>query len=416
MREWEEVLISCLLNKPKLLSEIKDKLKPEYFEYEDLKNVYQAMIETPDYTTIILANKLKCKPYDLMSYEQIVLIPSKLQVYGCGKLIVESYKSRKTQEILKLEDTSQIPQLLKEIQELDFEEEKEVDVSEEFLKNAEDVYAGRPDLRIIATGFQNIDEIIGGVKNGELVIIGARPSCGKTTIAMNIAYNIAKEKKKVLFFSIEMPTIDLHDRLVKSITDISIYRDCDFEKVIRTSKAIQERLPLKIIDKAGIKIEDLVYKSKLEKEKNGVDVVFIDHLGILSTNQHFKNRYEQITHISCQLKILAKELDCPVISLCQLSRGVENRDIKAPNMADLRDSGSIEQDADLVCFLHNPEYYLRQREPDNKNSKEYDEWHLAMQELQGKAQFVIAKNRRGRTGKAKLYTKLDVCKFIDRFE
>ena len=212
---------------------------------------------------------------------------------------------------------------------------------------------------------------------------------------------MAKDKKNVLFCSLEMGKVELHERLLKSITKINNYKNMsqeDFEKIIKTSNAIKDRLPLTIYDKPGMTIENIIYKAKQGK----YDVIVVDHLSILRSVQKFKSRYEEVSYLSSRLKVLARETNSPVICLCQLSRALEGREIKAPNMSDLRDSGSIEQDADLIFFIYRPEYHLKDKEPDDKDSDAYYKWEEEMQKVRGKACLILAKNRRGYTGRFNL--------------
>ena len=416
MKEFEDLFIANLIKQPSLISEIVDKFKPEYILNDNIKKLYSYMIENQDFNLMKMAKDLNIKPSELIKIEDSLMFARKDELFFICYTLLENYKTIKMREALDSGDKKLLKIVIEDLKDLKFDNEDVIDESEEFLKNEEDRVAGRPDLRLVKTGFNNIDDIIEGVRKSELMIIGARPSAGKTTLGMNIACNMAKEKNKILFFSIEMSKIEMHKKMVYSLTDIAKPNQQNFEKIIKSSKYIKDKFPLKIIDKAGISIEELVYKAKVEKEKNGVDCIFVDHLAILTSNKNFKSRYELITYISFQLKILAKDLDIPVVALAQLSRGVEQREIKSPNMADLRDSGSIEQDADLICFIHNPEYYLRQREPDDKNSKEWNDWSNNMDKFKGKAQFVVSKNRRGRNGVAKLRTRFEVSKFVDRYE
>ena len=222
-----------------------------------------------------------------------------------------------------------------------------------------------------------------------------------TTYGMNLAYNMSKGGHKVLFCSLEMGAIELHERLVKSITKITDYREMtssDFDRIAKTSRAIKERLPLIIYDKAGMTIEDIICKCK---DTDGLDVVIIDHLAILKSTKNFKSKYELVSYLTSRLKQLARELDKPVICLCQLNRGLEGRDIKSPTLADARDSGSVEEDGDIVAFIYRPEYHLSQREPDDETSQDHLKWENEMDAVRGKAEFIIAKNRRGYTGKFK---------------
>jgi replicative DNA helicase len=171
-----------------------------------------------------------------------------------------------------------------------------------------------------------------------------------------------------------------------------------WEKLINTSKELYNSTPLTIYDRAGMTIEDIFRKTYQKKP----DIVFVDHLSILRTTKNFTgNRYAEVSYLTGQLKILAREMDIPVVCLCQLNRQVEGRTIKAPNLSDLRDSGSIEQDADIVSFIYRPEYHLRLNEPDD-GTKEHTEWQVELEKVKGKGYWIIAKNRRGYLGRFEL--------------
>lgn len=235
-----------------------------------------------------------------------------------------------------------------------------------------------------------------------------------TSLGMNLAYNISKNGHKVLFCSCEMGAVELHERLVKSITKITDYKKIssdEFNEIVKTSKYLKDELPLKIYDKAGMTIEDIVCKCKEET----FDVVVVDHLAILKSAKTFKSKYELVSYLSSRLKQLAREFDIPVICLCQLNRALEGRDIKSPTMADIRDSGSVEEDGDIVAFIYRPEYHLQQRKPDNETSKEYSDWENEMNMVKGKAEFIIAKNRRGYTGRFKLKFDGETYTFSERY-
>ena len=416
MEEFENLFVANIIKQPSIIADISDKFKPEYIFNDYVKKIYSYMLEHQDFNLMKMAKDLNIKPTELLKIESSLMFVKKDELFFICYTLLENYKTVKMREALDNGDKKLLKVVIEDLKDLSFDNDDNYDESEEFIKAEEDIVAGRPDLRLIKTGFNTIDDIIGGVRKSELIVIGARPAAGKTTLGLNIACNIAKEKKNVLFFSIEMSKFEMHKKLVRSLTETTRTTEENFNKVIKSSKYIKEKFTLKINDKAGISVEELIYKSKIEKEKNGVDLIVVDHIGILTSNKSFKSRYELITYVSFQLKILAKELDVPVIALCQLSRGVEQRELKAPNMADLRDSGSIEQDADLICFIHNPEYYLKQREPDDKSSKEWDKWSEQMDKFKDKAQFVIVKNRRGVSGTAKLRTRFNINKFFDRYE
>lgn len=397
----EEILfISCLLNKPSELEAAASKIKPEYLQDSFCRSIYEAMLELGTYSTPVLAKHLNINISKLIEIEGHIVIFIKLQFEGYCYVIFENYKHREIKRLATQEEVD--IERLNELQNLTFFEEPAVDESDEFLKNVQDRYEGKSDNRNIKTGFFAIDSKIGGFRYSEAIFIGGRPGSGKTSLGLNIAYNIAKEKKTVLFFSLEMGRIELHDRLVKSITKINNYEKMtqeDFYKVIKTSRAIKERLPLKVFDKAGMTLEDIFYKAKKEKQK---DAIIIDHLSILHSRRYFKSKYEEVSYISGKIKELARLLDIPVICLCQLNRALESRDLKAPTMADIRDSGTVEQDGDIIAFVYRPEYHLKDKEPDDKNSKAHSDWEEKMNEVRGKAQFIIAKNRRGFVGRVNL--------------
>ena len=394
----ERVLIGMLLNNPKFIDRVISKVKPEYFIENAMGNIYEELINGDTNPTEI-SHKCRIPLKEIIDLQSIQQFVTKELVDGYGYYIFEQHKKIEISRLLKEEpvDIDSIEQIQKQT----FFDEEERDESEEYLKNVEERFSGKTDTRNIPTGFSNIDSKIEGFRNSELIFIGGRPGSGKSSIGLNIAYNMSKDGHKVLFCSLEMGAIELHERLVKSITKITDYREMtssDFERLAKTSRAIKERLPLIIYDKAGMTIEDIICKCK---DTEGLDVVIIDHLAILKSTKNFKSKYELVSYLTSRLKQLARELDKPVICLCQLNRGLEGRDIKSPTLADARDSGSVEEDGDIVAFIYRPEYHLSQREPDDENSQDHLKWENEMDAVRGKAEFIIAKNRRGYTGKFK---------------
>lgn len=385
MKDYEYALVSCLLNQPKYKVYI-SLLKGSMFEDESLGYIYDN-IEPNDDLSKIAKKCEKIKFTNLLEIQNLIPIPTEINVKGYAGLVLDDYKTREIKKIPTLSlDDAEIE--IKRLKGLTFYPESKENPAKEFLQDLERIYQGLPDLSNIKTGFYKIDELIRGFRKSELIILGGRPAMGKSTIGLNIAYNMAKDKKNVVFYSLEMATKDLHKRLVKAETGIENLFNItqqDFEKCINASNDI-EKLPLKIYDKADVTVEDIYAHSMKLKAINKIDIMFIDHLSILKSRKSYKSRYEEISDISRQLKVIAKDLDVPVVALCQLNRGVESRDVKIPTMADLRDSGSIEQDADLICFIHRPEYYTLQRNEEPKP------------EEKGKALFSVCKNRRGGVG------------------
>lgn len=401
MNVEESALISCLLASPERICLVDGKIKPEYFEDTSIRNIYTAILEL-DKKDLVSISKFTKHPLENL-IELANAFPKvddqKINTYGFG--VLEQWKKRRRQELILSGETEELADKLKEIDNITFFDDVTVNASEVFLKNAEDRYTGKEDLRNIKTYFYPVDEKIKGFRKSELIIIGGRPGSGKTTLGMNVAYRMAKQGKKVLFCSLEMSEVELHERIVKSITGIYDFENMDstqWEKLINTSKELYNYTPLMIYDKAGMTIEDVFRKTYQKKP----DIVFVDHLSILRTTKNFTgNRYAEVSYLTGQLKILAREMDIPVVCLCQLNRQVEGRTIKAPNLSDLRDSGSIEQDADIVSFIYRPEYHLRLNEPDD-GTKEHTEWQVELEKVKGKGYWIIAKNRRGYLGRFEL--------------
>lgn len=404
MIETEEyAFISCLLSKPELIDRVSSKIKPEYFSDGTCRNIYATMLDLGSFNLPLVGKKLKEKITfkDLLDIESMINVVTPNVIDGYGYYILENWKQSEIKKILSCDNIDDISSRIDDLKQITYFEEDEEDESKACLMSIERRFRGERDERAIPTGFASLDAKIDGFRKTELVIIGARPGVGKTVLGVNIAYNMAKDKKNVLFCSLEMGKVELHERLLKSITKINNYKNMsqeDFEKIIKTSNAIKERLPLTIYDKPGMTIENIIYKAKQGK----YDVIVVDHLSILRSVQKFKSRYEEVSYLSSRLKVLARETNSPVICLCQLNRALEGREIKAPNMSDLRDSGSIEQDADLIFFIYRPEYHLKDKEPDDKDSDAYYKWEEEMQKVRGKACLILAKNRRGYTGRFNL--------------
>ncbi len=237
----------------------------------------------------------------------------------------------------------------------------------------------------ISTGLRDVDQRMGGLQRSDLLVLAGRPAMGKTSLATNIAFNIAKawraERQEngelksvdggiVGFFSLEMSADQLATRIVAEQSSISSYKirqgritESDFARLTDVAAQI-EKLPLYIDQTGGISIAQLMARARRLKRQKGLDVLFIDYLQLLSgSSKNNQNRVQELTEITTGLKALAKELNVPIVALSQLSRQVENRDDKRPQLSDLRESGSIEQDADVVMFVYREEYYLKAKEP-----------------------------------------------------
>lgn len=260
-------------------------------------------------------------------------------------------------------------------------------------------------IRGIPSGFRQLDRITGGLQKSDLVIIAARPSMGKTTFAMNIAEHVAVEENRVVgVFSLEMSKEQLVDRLISSIGRVDAWKlrngqlnEQDMSNLIQAQAQLAEA-PLFIDDAGMASVMEVRAKARRLQAEHGLDLIVIDYLQLMTgtSNKNGDNRVQEVSEISRGLKALAKEINCPIIALSQLSRAVEARNDKRPMLSDLRESGSIEQDADMVMFLYREDYY-------NKNKEEHD--HLV--------EVIISKHRNGPTGDIKLSTQLQYSRFYD---
>jgi replicative DNA helicase len=294
-------------------------------------------------------------------------------------------------------------------------------VSERAMAEANEAYARGPGLVGLSTGFQRIDDALGGLMKTNLIILGGRPGAGKTALSTNIGLSVARElqqRKKeggkigrVGFFSLEMKKEQLVRRIfadVSGVPDWKVRRGfATEEEMTRWIDAQRElrTIPFDIDDTSGLTIGQLRIRARNLKKRRGLELLIVDYLQLLAGSDKGRrdnNRVQEITEITTGLKELAKELDIPIIALSQLSRRVEERDDKRPMLSDLRESGSIEQDADQVLFVYRDEYYLERSEPEPTDKKR-QEWEVSMGYARDRMELIAAKVRNGRVGKRNLY-------------
>ena len=298
----------------------------------------------------------------------------------------------------------------------------------------------------ITTGLDGVNAKTGGLHHSDLLILAGRPGMGKTALATNIAFNaaqryirdqedgIAAEKSAgaaVAFFSLEMSSDQLATRILAENSGISSENlrmgkisQQDFRNLARAAAEL-ESLPLFIDDTPGLTIAALRTRARRLKRQRGIGLIVVDYLQLLQGTGKSSdgNRVQEISEISRGLKTLAKELNVPVLALSQLSRAVEQREDKRPQLSDLRESGSIEQDADIVLFVYREEYYVQSREPkrpiegdDAKVWDDHNKWQLDMERVYGLSELIVAKQRHGATGKVKLKFDAKITKFSDYIE
>lgn len=292
------------------------------------------------------------------------------------------------------------------------------------IQMAGEAYQRDGGLSGVATLLDDLDRQMGGLQRSDLIVLAGRPAMGKTSLATNIAFNIAKSWKSevqpdghlkttnggiVGFFSLEMSSEQLATRILAEQAEISSsdirrgrIHDSQFSKLVDVSN-MMSKIPLYIDDTGGISVAQLAARARRLKRQKGLDFLVVDYLQLLSgsSKASSQNRVQELTEITTTLKALAKELEVPIVALSQLSRQVESRDDKHPQLSDLRESGSIEQDADVVLFVYREEYYLKNKEP-KEGTPEHMAWQAEMEQVHGKAEVIIAKQRHGPTGTVQL--------------
>lgn len=267
----------------------------------------------------------------------------------------------------------------------------------------DELHKNKGRLRGVRTGWKDLDNMTAGLQRSDLIILAARPAMGKTTLVGNLIQNVAThEKQAVLFFSLEMSKDQLVDRMLASESGVDAWNirtgnltDDDFEKLGAAMGSLSEA-PIYIDDTPGITVLEMRTKARREAQKHPLGLIVIDYLQLMSGSRGGGdfNRVQEVSEISRGLKLIARELNVPVIALSQLSRSVESRSPQIPQLSDLRESGSIEQDADIVAFLYREDYY----------NPETDRQHIA--------DLILAKHRNGPTGRIELYFHPEKLKFL----
>jgi replicative DNA helicase len=285
----------------------------------------------------------------------------------------------------------------------------------------------------MSTGLRDLDEKLGGLQASDLLILAGRPAMGKSALATNIGYHIAKTYEAeyqpdgslqvknggvVALFSLEMSSEQLATRIIAEQTGIPSERirrgkitQDEFDRLVDVSQEL-EKLPLYIDDTGGLSIAQLAARARRIKRQRGLGLIIVDYLQLLagSARKAAEGRVQEVSEITVGLKALAKELNVPVLALSQLSRQVESRDDKRPQLSDLRESGSIEQDADVVMFVYREEYYLSKKEP-HPGTPEYLKWQEEAARAHGRAEVIIGKQRHGPTGIVELQFEAQLTKF-----
>jgi len=427
--EIEKSLLGSILIDPESFVKVADKLhESDFFEVNHQK-IYQAILQLYEKNqaidTLTLANVLKNnKNIDLVGgpaylAELTNYVPSASHIEEYADIVIQKSFRRKliqvSSEISEISnnENQDLSDLIEETETKIFNiSQNHVDqnivsletILAESFDRLDNLHKDKNKIRGVPTGYKDLDNKLAGFQKSDLIILAARPSMGKTALALNLAHNIAiKTKEPVLIFSLEMSKEQLVDRILAMESGVSAWAlrtgnltDKDFEKIGNAMGVLSET-PIFIDDSPGITISELRTKARREAHKKNLSLIIVDYLQLMSGGNRYSNssnRVQEVSEISRSLKIVARELNVPILALSQLSRSVENRSPQIPQLADLRESGSIEQDADVVTFIYREEYY--NPETTRKNITD----------------ILIQKHRNGPTGKVELFFDTEKQKFL----
>ncbi len=423
----KSVLGAAMLDKDALL-DVLEKVRAEYFYSEAHKEIFTAIEEiyreNKPVDVLTVSEKLKSrKALEMVGGRAYIAslttdVPSVSNVTEYAKIVSEKASIRRlikvSEKITSLcyEENTPTATLIDSAEQEIFEigqqrQSKDyVPIGEVMIENLNQIDQAAENggkVQGVPTGFKELDSKLGGLKKSNLIILAARPSMGKTAFALNIAHQTAvKHGSSVLIFSLEMSKEELGQRLlsVESRVEIKKLQEGNLQRKdwdrVATAVDTLSKASIMIDDSSDISAMEIKNKCRRLKAEKGLDLVIIDHMQFMKTEAR-ENRVQEISRLSRSLKILSKELECPVIVLSQLSRKFADRTDKRPMLSDLRDSGTIEQDADIVMFLHREDYYNQENE-----------------ETKGLCEVIIAKNRNGETGKVDLTWVERYTKFSDR--
>lgn len=429
-QEAEASVLGSIIIDTDALVKIADKISSEDFYEERHARIYDAIFtlyeERKAIDILTIVNQLKIRGHLEIAggagylTELTNFVPTAAHVETYATLVVEKAVRRRLSAINKeianlvMDESKQLKDLIEiaesELMKVGQKQIKQTIVNIESIltesfERLEDLHRNKGKIRGVPTGFRDMDGILAGLQRSDLIVLAARPSMGKTAFALNLAHNVAANTKQpVLVFSLEMSKEQLVDRLLSMESGVDAWAlrtgnltDSDFERISDAMGALSQA-PVFIDDTPGITISELRTKARREAHKQPLGLIVVDYLQLMSAGGKFggsDNRVQEISEISRGLKSIARELNVPLIALSQLSRSVENRNPQIPQLADLRESGSIEQDADIVAFIYREEYY----NPETENK--------------GITDILIKKHRNGATGTVKLRFAKEKQRFID---
>ena len=416
----EMSLLGAVLIDEEVLADVSDKLHADDFYDKRHKMIFEAMMRLYE----------RHRPVDLLTLSDELTKKDELDIVGGSSYLTEltnyvptaanatTYAEMVVQKAVR----RRLIKASAEIAEMGYDEEQEIQqlletaetelfsvsdanakqdlvsleqILTESFDRMEELHRDKSKIRGVKTGYRDLDNLTAGLQKSDLVILAARPAMGKSTLALNLAYNIAsREKQAVLVFSLEMSKEQLVDRMLADAAGVDAWNirtgnlsDDDFEKLSHAMGEMAEA-PIYIDDTAGLSVMEMRTKARREAHNHPLGLIIVDYLQLMqgSSNKSYgDNRVQEVSEISRGLKLIAREMNVPVVALSQLSRSVESRNPQIPQLSDLRESGSIEQDADIVMFVYREDYY----------NPETDRQHIT--------DLIIAKHRNGPTGRIELY-------------
>ncbi|MBT4922872.1 MAG: replicative DNA helicase [Rickettsiales bacterium] len=451
--EIEQHLLGHVITNNKAINDVTDILRADYFYHPMHQKIYQVIEDFSNKDILIspltiknfLATDSNCDQektreyinslllnssyiFNIKEYAKIIFnLALKRQLIDVGSNIVVDAKeaSNTTNVVTQIEHAEQQLFNLASHDEYSSDFQNISTSLNQALESAERALSAGG-FTGIPTQYTDLDKMIGGLQNSDLMILAGRPSMGKTALAINIALNSCQfykkdksEQKTVGFFSLEMSAEQLSGRMIAMTSTVNAKKfrngnltSEDFEMLVKAHKELYE-LPFFIDDTPAQTISAIRTKARRLKRKNNLALLVIDYLQLIrGSSKNSENRVQEVSEITQGLKAIAKELNIPVIALSQLSRAVEQRDDKRPQLSDLRESGTIEQDSDLVCFIYREQYYTERKKP-SEGHKDMEKWQQSMESVLNKAEIMIAKNRHGPVGNIYLHFDPNTTKFTN---
>ncbi len=458
--EAEQGLLGAILFDNTLLEKIMDMIKDYHFFDPLHKEIYQACLYLFDNNKLADPTTLKgyLKDANLKRKTDVSVYLNKLQegvlsISNIKYYAIEIKNCYLRRSLIRVADNLKEKSLN---QKIDNSPEELIEIAEETLfnlaekdktdngpqkfhvtlKSATDLineaFKRGKELPGVDTGFIGLNRFLGGFNNSDLIVLAGRPSMGKTALATNIGFKASKSKhnnnEPVLFFSLEMSSEQLAQRIIAEQSGIDSHKlrkgdidENEFSNIVKTQNEIQGA-PFFIDDTPALSVSQIASRARRIKRTEGLRLIIVDYIQLLQSKNSKgpEFRVQEVSAITRQLKTIAKELNVPIIALSQLSRAVEQREDKRPILADLRESGSIEQDADVVMFVYREEYYLDKAQPiqkDNENRETYYErfkrWEERCNSAQGKAEIIVSKQRHGPTGNIQIQFEAKYTRFLD---